>query len=240
MLKINAMPQALTANEAARLAQLATPPVCDALNMLGVGRRLHMCAAIKPVSKSCKIMGVAYTVLATDGNSFPVHYAAYHGKAGCVLVVDSGSFEDGPYMGELMVNTARYMGINGIVIDGYVRDAELIQAMDYPVFCKGFTPVQPGKADTGEINGRINCAGVEVQPGDVIFGDLDGVVVIPRQMLAEVLELAEAKDKADMRRRELIEAFFHDNIGNNKQKDLSGIMTKETLRLISSKENNAV
>ena len=136
-------------------------------------------------------------------------------------------------MGELMINTAKYMGINGLLIDGYVRDAELVEQMDYPVFCKGFIPRQPGKADQGEINGRVNCAGIVINPGDVVMGDADGVVVIPRADLAAVLDAAEAKDELDNSRREQIETFFCDNIGNRQGKDIKQIMSKDVRELLN-------
>lgn len=231
MLKINKMQPPLTPTELNRLEKLSTPPVCDAMAALGIEKRFFMKAAVKPLTNCKKVIGVAYTVLATDGNSFPVHYAVYQGQPGYVLVVDTNEFEDGPYMGELMVSTAQHMGISGIIVDGYVRDAELISAMDYPIFARGFIPNQPGKEQLGEINGTITCAGVEVNAGDVILGDLDGVVVIPRDRLTEVLAAAENKEAVDLARRDAIEQFFDGNAGNIACKDVKELMSKEVLRL---------
>lgn len=233
MLKVNSMAEVLTELEISRLEALSTTTVCDALGKLNIATGGCLSADIKSVSKNRKLLGVACTVLALAGNSFPLHYATYNTGAGYVLAVDTGSFEQGPYMGELMIKTAEYMGINGLLIDGYVRDAELVEQMDYPVFCKGFIPRQPGKADQGEVNGSINCAGVLIKSGDVIIGDSDGVVVIPRAYLSKVLDEAESKNDLDNRRREQIEAFFCDNIGNNQGKDINQIMSKEVRQLIS-------
>lgn len=238
MLKINKLQKTLTNKEMARLEQLSTPPVCDAMAALGIKKRFFMHASIKPLTCCKKIVGVAYTVRATEGNSFPVHYAIYQGQPGYVLIVDTNGFEDGPYMGELMVATAQKIGLTGIVVDGYVRDAELIQAMNYPVFGKGFIPNQPDKKQVGEINGCITCAGVEVNPGDIILGDLDGLVVIPRELLNTILDAAEQKDTLDLSRRAKIEEFFKDNLNNMYNKDISVLMSKDVLNLsVNMKEN---
>lgn len=233
MLKIKKMPKLLTDLEIKRLNALSTPPICDALGKLNITMGGCLSHTIKSVSKKRKMVGVAYTVLAKDGNSFPLHYAVYNSGAGYILAVDTGRFDQGPYMGELMVKTAEYMGINGLLIDGYVRDAELLEQMDYPVFCKGFIPRQPEKNDQGELNGSINCGGVIIMPGDAIVADADGVVIIPRKYLVEVLDAAEAKEFLDTQRRDQIEKFFENNIGNVCNKNLQHIMSKDVLKLIS-------
>ena len=93
MLKVNPMAQVLTASEIARLEALSTPPICDALGKLNIEVGGCLAAAIKSVSKNRKLLGVACTVLAPAGNSFPLHYAAYNTGSGYVLTVDTGSFE---------------------------------------------------------------------------------------------------------------------------------------------------
>lgn len=87
------------------------------------------------------------------------------------------------------------------MIDGFIRDSEAIMQMDYTVFCRGFMPCKPSKSDEGEIDAAVSCGGVEVAPGDVLVGDCDGIVAIPRAKLKEVLMASERKHLADSERK---------------------------------------
>ncbi len=204
-----------------RLQNLAVAELCDGMSLLGIPRSGCMDAEIKPIDKKSSFIGVACTVKAVDGNLTPVQYAIEKAKAGYCLVVDTEGFKEGPYMGELMALTAQDLGLEAIVIDGYVRDSLLIEKMEFPVFCRGYMPRTPKKAQEGEINGPICCAGVKVMPGDVIMGDYDGVVVIPRAQLDEVIEAAEKRHNNDEHRRVRIEEFFDQNEENSQHKDFA-------------------
>lgn len=96
------------------------------------------------------------------------------------------------------------MGIQGIVVDGVIRDIEGIKKLDFPVFCKGTTIAASGKAGLGELNVPISSGGATIHPGDIIVGDADGVVVIPQALEQEVLVKSSEKLKFDMKRAEKI------------------------------------
>lgn len=208
-----------------RLQKLAVAELCDGMALLKIPRCGCMDAAIKSVNKKMTFLGVACTVKAVGGNLTPVQYALEKATAGYCLIVDTDSYTDGPYLGELMALTAQDLGITGIVIDGYIRDSLLIDKMGYPVFCRGYMPRGPQKLQEGEINGPICCAGVKVMPGDVVMGDYDGVAVIPRAQLDAVIDAAEKRHNNDDHRRVRIQEFFDQNEDNAQHKDFKTLNT---------------
>ena len=232
MLRENAFAKILPQDIEERLCRLAVANVCDGLTELGVPRAGAMDAAVKPLKPDMKFAGVAYTVKVTDGNSFPVQYGLQYGKPGYVMVVDTGSYTQGPFMGDLMANIAQRTGLNAVVIDGFVRDAAEIAATNFPVFCKGVMPRKPRKINEGELNGTVYCAGIIVKPGDVVVGDSDGVAVIPRELLEPVLVAAEQKYAADEKRKVKIAEFFTGNEHNKLDKDIKPLLGKDVVALV--------
>jgi len=237
MLKIEQFGNILTHEQMECLKKFSTAEICDGLSEFNVVRGGCMNASISPIGKNVCFAGVAYTVKAEDGNSLPVQYAIYNGSPGYVLVIDTGLYQDGPYLGELMALTAKKIGIEAIVIDGFVRDAEAIAQMGYPIFCKGFMPRKPSKTDIGEINQNIFCGGINVSAGDVIIGDKDGIVVIPRKILNDVLTISKKKCRIDHERKENINKFFDNNIFNHKKRNIETIMSNDVNILIKQHFN---
>lgn len=229
MLNIGKFAELLSEEQLCRLKKLNTALVCDGMDELGINAGGCLPANIKPINQNVQMVGTAYTVCATLGNSLPVHYAIYNAKAGYVLIVDTKSYEHGPYLGELMAVNAKNMGLNGLIIDGYVRDANELKKFDYPIFCKGFMPKKPSKENNGDINGIVDFAGVKVKAGDAIIADEDGVVIIPRDHLDKVLGIAEEKAAKDDFRKQQIEGFFQENFCNIKGKDICTIIPKNIL-----------
>lgn len=136
---------------------------------------------IKPISEGMVLCGPAVTVKARPGDNLIIHKAIYVAKAGDVLVVDSGGYvEAGPW-GGIMTTAAKQREIEGLVINGSVRDSAEIIQMGFPVFSKGLSIKGTSKALPGLINHRISIGNVAINPGDIVLGDRDGVVVIPRQ-----------------------------------------------------------
>jgi 4-hydroxy-4-methyl-2-oxoglutarate aldolase len=153
-------------------------------------------SAIKPVSPAFRLCGPAVTVHAPGGDNLWIHRALYAAQPGDVLVVSvSGAYEYG-YWGEVMSTAAKARQLQGLVIDGCVRDIVLLEDIGFPVFARGLCIRGTGK----DFNARGWCNfptrfdDVVVQPGDLIVGDRDGVVAIARERVAEVLELAVARD----------------------------------------------
>jgi 4-hydroxy-4-methyl-2-oxoglutarate aldolase len=153
-------------------------------------------SAIKPVSKDFRLCGPAVTVHAPGGDNLWIHRALYVARPGDVLVVSvSGAYDHG-YWGEVMSTAAKAVGLQGLVIDGCVRDIDLLEDIGFPVFARGLCIRGTGKdfAARGWINFPTQFEDVVVQSGDLIVGDRDGVVAIARAAAAEVLDKAVQRD----------------------------------------------
>lgn len=190
-----------------RASKMGTAHLCDAMEGMGIFRNGCMDASMMPVESSMKMVGTACTVSTEDGDNFPIHVAIYQSKPGYVLVVDGKAYTERAYMGDLMVGASKAIGLNGVVVDGYVRDREGLMKLGLPVFSKGFMQRTPAKKGPGEINVPVHCAGVMVNPGDLIVGDYDGVTVVPRERILEVLEKAEKKEAYEKKREEVIDNY---------------------------------
>lgn len=197
------IPQELTD----RVKKLSPAQLCDGMETLGIERNGCMDASLMPLDSNKVLIGTACTVDTEDGDNFPIHVAIYQGKPGYVLVVAGKGYTERCYMGDLMGGAAEAVGLNGIIIDGYVRDKVGLSQLSIPIYSKGIMQRSPAKRGPGEINTVITCAGVKVTPGDLIFGDYDGVTVIPRDRIEEVLEAAEKKDSYEAKRRVTIAEY---------------------------------
>jgi regulator of RNase E activity RraA len=111
--------------------------------------------------------------------------------------VDAGGALNTAIIGAMMINYARTRGIEALVIDGAIRDVEELAALDFAVVARGATPNGPFKTGPGEIGYPIGCGGVSIAPGDLLIGDQDGVLVIPRSEVTTILGLAEAKHRLE-------------------------------------------
>lgn len=184
-----------------RYSKLPTGNVCDSN-----GRGGNMCAAIKPISRVMKMAGRAFTVKAQPGDNLGLHQALNAAPAGSILVIDVHGFTNAGAFGDIMATACIAKGIAGVVIDGACRDANDIEEMGLPVFCRGLNPGGTVKESLGELNKVIQCGGVVVKPGDIIVGDCDGVVVVSAELAEAVLEKAEAKNEKEKEiRRQLLE-----------------------------------
>jgi regulator of RNase E activity RraA len=168
----------------AALGEFPTPTISDRLNRL-----FTMHAAIKPVTTATnRILGPACTVRCYPGDNLMVHKALDIAQPGDVIVVDTSSSTMTAVLGDLISTKARHRGVAGFVVDGLVRDLPDIEALqDFPVFARGVTPIGPLHRGPGEINHAISAGGIVVYPGDVIVGDPNGVVVVPRACVDTVL-----------------------------------------------------
>lgn len=137
-----------------------------------------------------RMAGSALTVKTISGDNLMIHKAIDIAQPGDVIVVEGGGDIGRALIGEIICRIGQKKGIAGFVVDGAIRDAEAIRQMGIPVFAKGLNPGGPFKEGPGQINVGISCAGISVQPGDLIVGDNDGVVVVPYEQATEVLERA--------------------------------------------------
>ena len=202
--KYNKLPELIPQEIIDRASKLSPALLCDGMKSLGILREGCMDADIMPIDESKIMIGTACTVDTQDGDNFPIHVAIYQGKPGYVLVIAGKGYTESAYMGDLMGSAAEAIGFNGIIMDGYVRDKIGLRNLNIPIYAKGFMQRGPAKKGPGEINTVVTCAGVKVEPGDMVFGDYDGVTVIPKNRIEEVLTEAEKKDAYEVKRREAI------------------------------------
>lgn len=182
------------------------------------GRRGTLGGRIQPLARSMKVAGPAFTVEVRPGDNLMIHAALHLAKPGDVIVVDGKGDLSCALTGALMAAHAQKAGIAGFVIDGAVRDTEDCAKGSFPIFAAGCNPNGPLKNSGGRVNWPVSLAGTTVNPGDLIVGDADGVVVVPREMAAEIVGAAQAKvDSEDARmkaigRGELAQAWVAESL----------------------------
>lgn len=181
--------------DAAMLAELAGIPVAcisDVMQRLTAGG-----ANLRPMGAAA-LYGRAVTVRVPPGDNLMVHKAIELAEKGDVIVVDAGGDLTNAIIGERMVTAADAKGIAGFVIFGAIRDVAHLRVCGFPVFAAGVTHRGPYKNGPGEINFPIAINGMVVEPGDIIVGDDDGLVCLPRLDAAKIT--AAARKKADFER----------------------------------------
>jgi 4-hydroxy-4-methyl-2-oxoglutarate aldolase len=150
----------------------------------------------RPVWPGNKMAGAAFTVRARAGDNLILHKAITMIKPGDVLVVACDGFqESGGMWGGIMSTAAQKMGAAGLVIDGSVRDTMMMKKINWPVWARGVSVKRSTKITGGQINVPIVIGNVLVAPGDLVFADNDAVVIVPREIAAEVLEKAKKREE---------------------------------------------
>jgi 4-hydroxy-4-methyl-2-oxoglutarate aldolase len=157
-------------------------------------------SAIKPLAPEIEVSGLAFPVSSPPGDNLWLHRAIYAAQPGDVLVVDTGGGVEFGYWGEVMAVAAQQRGIAGLVITGGVRDSRKLIAMRFPVFCNAICIRGTAKdpRGQGQIGGEIVVGGTTIRRGDYIFGDADGVVSIPENFAARVIDSAEQRDAQEI------------------------------------------
>ncbi|MGJ7919775.1 RraA family protein [Neobacillus sp. LXY-4] len=178
---------------------IPTTAISDAMDGLN-----NLDPAIKPLKEEYKFAGRALTVKTAVGDNLAVQKAIRHAKPGDIIIIDAKGDQYRAMAGDFVVGMAQTMGVGAIVVDGVIRDIIGIKELNFPVFSKGTTVAASGKAGVGEINVPISCGGQAVNPGDIIVGDADGVVVIPQAIEQEVYTKAIDKIQKDQAREEKI------------------------------------
>ncbi|MEZ0485607.1 4-carboxy-4-hydroxy-2-oxoadipate aldolase/oxaloacetate decarboxylase [Fibrella aquatica] len=171
------------------LSRFSAATIHEALGKIG-----NLPSAIKPISPGMTICGPAYTVQTIPGDNKILHRAYANAQPGDVLVVSCSGYYEAGYWGDLMSLGAKTRGLAGLVIDACVRDANDIEAMDFPVFSRGLCIRGTSSLEGGTLNEPIIIGEVIITPGDYIVGDRDGVVVVPQDRIDEVIEKAIARE----------------------------------------------
>ena len=193
----------MTAIDFQRLLEEAyTAVIADVLDGMG---RMHqvMAAEVRPLWPDARLLGRARTMLVRDvdvasPNPYEVEFTLVDDlSAGDVVVAQCGDNEAALW-GELLTTAAQHHGAHGAVIDGFCRDVVKVRQMGFPVFARGIAAADSkGRCEAVERDVPIRCGGVPVSPGDLVFGDFDGLVVIPRDVADEALGAALEKVRGE-------------------------------------------
>ena len=167
----------------AKFAGLASSNLADAM-----GRFNFMDPGIQSRS-GLPLCGVAVTVCSRPADNLMVHKALQIATPGDIVIVATSGNTTSAVFGELMCHTAIAARVGGIVVDGAIRDVEAITRLGLPAYSRTVSPGGCDKDGPGEINVPVSCGGTVVMPGDIVVGDRDGVVVVPRGDAEEVLAL---------------------------------------------------
>jgi 4-hydroxy-4-methyl-2-oxoglutarate aldolase len=187
-----------------RAARLDTTSLSDAMDRLGIAGQ---CLGIKPLDHRFRLAGRAYTILYGPAGKPPGTVGDYIDDVppGSVVVLDNGGRENATVWGDILTWVAHSRGIAGTVIDGACRDVALSHELGYPIYSRSYS-MRTGK-DRVQVEGAnvpVNVGDARVHPGDLVRGDADGVVAIPRAHEDQVLQIAEEIDAVEDRIRRAV------------------------------------
>lgn len=171
-----------------------------------LGSLFTMHHSVKPVYHGMRALcGPAFTVRARPGDNLLSLKAIELAQPGDVIVIATDGDETRSVWGGFMSMMSARKGLAGMVTDGIVRDVAQTRDENFAVFARGVTPVAPSKNSSGQINTTVSCAGVVVQPGDLVLGDEDGVVVVPKQEIENVIAQVHARIERESAWEKLVE-----------------------------------
>jgi 4-hydroxy-4-methyl-2-oxoglutarate aldolase len=182
-----------------RLGALGVSTVHEAYGRAGL-----MKPYMRPIWAGGEAAGTAVTVLAHPGDNWMIHVAVEQCQAGDVLVVGCSADNTDGMFGDLLATALKARGVKGLVIDAGCRDVKTLREMGFPVWSKAISAKGTVKAALGAVNVPVLCAGINVEPGDAVIADDDGVVVVRRKDVADVVAKGEKRQADEEGKRKLL------------------------------------
>ena len=181
-----------------KLSRFGVATIHEAMGRVGL-----MQPYMRPIYTNAHVCGTAITVLLQPGDNWMMHVAPEVMQPGDVVVAACTVENTDGFFGELLATSYRARGAKGLIIEGGVRDVKEISEMQFPVFSRAISARGTVKASLGSVNVPIVCAGVAVNPGDVVVADMDGVVIVPAAIAMAAADASEAREanEADKRAR---------------------------------------